>query len=115
MRVKTRSNTSEVMLTDDGFGVSQVHPVITLLHCVPEGSMVLLEQPERHLHPLAQAGLADVLIDFAQHRNVQIVFESHFRPQLLRLQRRLAEARVIPDMMALKFCQEVGNGGSNVE
>lgn len=59
--VRTAAGGAEVMLTDVGFGVSQVLPVIVLLHYVPEGSTVLLEQPEIHLHPLAQAGLADVI------------------------------------------------------
>jgi predicted ATPase len=43
----------ETPLTDVGFGVSQVLPVVTLLQYVPEGSTVILEQPEIHLHPLA--------------------------------------------------------------
>ena len=42
-----------------GTGVSQVLPVITLLQYVPEYSTVIFEQPEIHLHPLAQAGLAE--------------------------------------------------------
>src|SRR5690606_11500088 len=55
--MKTRKGASEVLLTDVGFGISQVLPVITLLQYVPNGSSVILEQPEIHLHPLAQAAL----------------------------------------------------------
>jgi predicted ATPase len=53
-----------------------VLPVVTLLQYVPEGSTVILEQPEIHLHPLAQAGLADVLIQAATHRRVQVILEA---------------------------------------
>ena len=42
-------------LTDVGFGVSQVLPVLVLLYYVPEGSTVLMEQPEIHLHPAVQS------------------------------------------------------------
>lgn len=95
---------AEALLTDVGFGVSQVLPVVTLLQYVPEGSTVILEQPEIHLHPLAQANLADVIINAAQHRRVQVVLESHSEHLLLRLQRRIAEQEISADDIKLYFC-----------
>lgn len=112
--VKTRAGGIEVMLTDVGFGVSRVLPAVTLLHYVPEGSTVLLEQPEIHLHPLAQAGLADAILHAATHRKVQVVFESHSEHLLLRLQRRIAEKRIDADDVALYFCGATG-GASRIE
>jgi len=103
-RVRTRPGASEVLLTDVGFGVSQVLPVITLLQYVPEGSTVVLEQPEIHLHPLAQAGLADVIIQAAVHRKVQIILESHSEHLLLRMQRRIAEQAISSEDVKLYFC-----------
>lgn len=103
-KVQTRRGASEVLLTDVGFGVSQVLPVVTLLQYVPEGSTVILEQPEIHLHPLAQAGLADVIIQAAVHRNVQVILESHSEHLLLRLQRRMAEQAIASDNVKLYFC-----------
>lgn len=94
-----------VPLTDVGTGVSQVLPVITLLQYVPEGSTVLLEQPEIHLHPLAQAGLADVIIQAATHRRVQVIMESHSEHLLLRLQRRIAEEAIDSDKVKLYFAE----------
>ena len=113
-KVKTHAGASEVMLTDVGFGVSQVLPVITLLHYVPEGSTVLLEQPEIHLHPLAQAGLADVIVNAAVHRKVQVILESHSEHLLLRLQRRVAEGKIPDDDVALYFC-DARDGVSAIE
>ena len=103
-----------VPLTDVGTGVSQVLPVITLLQYVPEGSTVLLEQPEIHLHPLAQAGLADVIINAALHRNVQVVLESHSEHLLLRLQRRIAEESIMSDQVRLYFATSE-KGASRLE
>lgn len=103
-KVKTRAGSSEVLLTDVGFGVSQVLPVITLLQYVPEGSTVILEQPEIHLHPLAQAGLADVIIQAAVHRQVQVILESHSEHLLLRIQRRIAEETLASEDVRLYFC-----------
>lgn len=103
-----------VALTDVGTGVSQVLPVITLLQYVPEGSTVLMEQPEIHLHPLAQAGLADVIISAALHRNVQVVVESHSEHLLLRLQRRIAEESIKAEQIKLYFATG-SNGQSSLD
>jgi predicted ATPase len=104
-KVRVRKGSPEVLLTEAGFGVSQVLPVLTLLYYVDEGSTVILEQPEIHLHPLAQAGLADVIVAAAQRRNVQVIVESHSEHFLLRLQRRVAEGRIDPDDVKLYFCE----------
>jgi predicted ATPase len=103
-----------VLLTDVGFGVSQVLPVVTLLQYVPRRSTVILEQPEIHLHPLAQANLADVIINAAIHRGVQVIVESHSEHLLLRLQRRIAEEQIGSDDVALYFC-DITDRGSVLE
>lgn len=102
--VRSHEGGAAVLLTDVGFGVSQVLPVIVLLHYVPEGSTVILEQPEIHLHPLAQAHLADVIIHAAVQRRIQVIVESHSEHLLLRLQRRIAEEEVSHDDVKLYFC-----------
>lgn len=112
-RVVTRQDASNVLLTDVGFGVSQVLPVICLLQYVPTGSTVLLEQPEIHLHPLAQAALADVIIQAASHRKIQILLESHSEHLLLRLQRRIADGALNKDDVKLYFCN-APSGVSNL-
>ena len=69
--VKQYKDGPEVLLTDVGFGVSQVLPLLTQCYCVPENSILIFEQPEAHLHPKVQSDLADVLIDVVKNRNVQ--------------------------------------------
>jgi len=108
---KTRGAPS-VLITDVGFGVSQILPVITLCYYAPEGSIILLEQPEIHLHPAVQSGLADVLIDAVKNRKVQIILESHSEHLLRRLQRRVAEAYVTPEETALYFCATASDGST---
>lgn len=107
-KVQVRENSPEVLLTEVGFGVSQILPVLTLLYYVDEGSTILMEQPEIHLHPLAQAGLADVMISVSRRRNIQIIVESHSEHFLLRLQRRMAEQQVNADDIELYFCDVDG-------
>jgi predicted ATPase len=114
-RVKVRRNPTspDVLITDVGFGVSQILPALVLCYYAPEGSTIILEQPEIHLHPAVQAGLADVFIDAVKTRSIQIVFESHSEHLLKRIQRRIAEQNISPDITALYFC-EAENGGSKM-
>lgn len=103
-------------LPDVGFGVSQVLPVLTLLFFAPEGSIVLIEQPELHLHPSAQAELADLFLEVAEKRKLQLIVESHSEHLLRRLQRRIAEADyayATPENIRAYFC-EPGSEGSTI-
>jgi predicted ATPase len=114
VRVRRSSTASEVLITDVGFGVSQILPVLVLCYYVPRGSTIILEQPEIHLHPSVQAGLADVFIDAIQTRGVQIILESHSEHLLRRLQRRIAE-EVLPHDQAALYVVATENGESNIE
>ncbi len=109
VRVQKSPTSAKVLITDVGFGVSQILPVLVLCFYVPEGSTILLEQPEIHLHPAVQAGLADVFIDAIKKRNVQIIFESHSEHLLQRLQRRIAEGDIPSQQVRPYFC-DVQNG-----
>ena len=105
VRVKTTAASPWVLITDVGFGVSQVLPVLVLCFYAPPGSTLIFEQPEIHLHPRIQAGLADVFLDAIRRRGVQIVLESHSEHLLRRLQRRIAEEVTKPEDVALYFVE----------
>jgi predicted ATPase len=89
--VRKTARSPETLITDVGFGVSQILPVLVLLYYAPEGSTVMIEQPEIHLHPAVQAGLADLFISVCKVRGVQLIIESHSEHLLNRLMRRVAE------------------------
>lgn len=115
VRIRSRPNSEKtVLITDVGFGVSQILPVLVLCYYAPEGSTVILEQPEIHLHPSVQAGLADIFVEVAKERNLQIILESHSEHLLRRLQRRIAEAQIPHDQTALYFCDMDDTGASHL-
>ena len=95
--VQTKGSPDFVLLPDVGFGVSQVLPVLVACFYAPKNSIILMEQPEIHLHPAAQSALADVMIDVinsredSEDRNIQLIIETHSEHFLRRLQRRIAE------------------------
>ncbi len=113
--IKTPGSTVPTALTDIGFGVSQVLPALVLLHYVPEGSTVLMEQPEIHLHPAVQSDLADVMLQVAEDRRVQIIVESHSEHLLRRLQRRVAEGAVSSDDVKLYFVSSNEDGATHAD
>ncbi len=105
VRIQKSPNSAKVTLADMGHGVADLFPF--LVHCcyVPKGSTLILEQPGVHLHPKAQADLADLLIEVITERNLQILIESHSEHLLNRLQRRIAEEKISVDKTALYFCR----------
>ena len=113
-RLRQYTDGPEVRLTDIGLGVFQILPTLALCYYVPEGSILILEQPEAYLHPKAQADLTDVLIDVVKNRNIQIILETHSEHLLSRLQRRIAEEEIPAADTALYFCQ-VNDGISEIE
>ncbi len=55
VKVRTKGSEDWVDLPDVGFGISQVLPVLVQCFYAPAGSIILMEQPEIHLHPSAQS------------------------------------------------------------
>ena len=112
--VQTHPNAHQVRLTDVGFGVSQVLPALVQAFYAPKGSTVWMEQPEIHLHPMAQSNLADVFIsavnsyEDAEPRNMQLIVETHSEHFLTRLQRRVAEGAIEAKDVAIYFVNRKG-------
>lgn len=77
-------------IADIGFGVSQVLPIIVQGLYMQKDSVLLLEQPEIHLHPKMQMSMADFLISVAStERN--IILETHSDHIINRIVRRVME------------------------
>ncbi len=108
VRIRRSAESENVFLPDVGFGVSQALPVLVMLATVPMGSVVILEQPELHLHPSAQSELADVILETARVNRAQVIVESHSEHLLTRLQRRVAEEKFDAEKLALYFCRNEG-------
>jgi len=109
VKVRIKGSKDWVDLPDVGFGVSQVLPVLVQCFYAPHRSIILMEQPEIHLHPNAQASLADVMIDVINTREgykdseIQLIIETHSEHFLRRLQRRIAEKKVSQKKISAYF------------
>ncbi len=76
-----------------GFGISQLLPILIQTVISGQNTQLLIEQPELHLHPGAQAQLGDFFIQAAR-RGVHFLIETHSEHLLLRLRRRIAESTI---------------------
>lgn len=59
-----------------GFGLSYALPIVVSLLAADEGSLILIENPEAHLHESAQSELG-VMIARAAQAGVQVIVETH--------------------------------------
>ena len=64
-------------LIDVGYGVSQAIPIIADCLSADRGSTLLIQQPEVHLHPRAQAAMGSFFGQLAASRRNQVVVETH--------------------------------------
>lgn len=81
---------NEINLGDVGYGAGQVIPVIVQSVLARGNTITLIEQPELHLHPRAQAQMADVFIQCFSEET-RFLIETHSEHLLLRMRRWLAE------------------------
>ena len=96
----------EVDLTAVGVGVSQILPVVLLCLLAEPGTLVVLEQPELHLHPRLEQKLADFLLACARSGR-QLVVETHSEHLVNRLRYRIASdpTDTTHDLIGLVFAE----------
>jgi hypothetical protein len=116
MVVKIDESANEVDLRSVGQGLSQMLPV--LMQCLlaaPGSSLVIVEQPELHLHPKLESQLADFFLSCARSGR-QIFVETHSEHLINRLRLRIAEdsTEVTSDLIQVLFADQV-NGVTTFE
>ena len=90
-------------IVDVGFGVGQVLPMLVLAYFVPRGATIVAEQPEIHLHPRAQVGLAELFVEVSRERGVQFLVETHSEHVFRRLQYLIADEKIKREECRLYF------------
>lgn len=92
-----------------GTGVSQLLPVLVMCLTSKKGDVLLIEQPELHLHPGAQQKLADFFIAVAKSGR-QIIVETHSEYLVTRLRRSVVVEGENPGLMGLLFVEQSPHG-----
>jgi predicted ATPase len=107
--VRTHSVPGDQDLTNVGVGVSQVLPILVMSLLADEGSTLIFEQPEIHLHPRVQSLLADFFISLIA-TGKQCIVETHSEYLINRVRLRVAEdaASTLRDKLSVYFVEKPG-------
>jgi predicted ATPase len=85
-----------------GFGLTQVLPIVIAALSASEGDILLIENPEVHLHPAGQALMGQFLTDIA-HSGVQVIVETHSDHVLNGVRRAVKAKRLSPEQVVIHF------------
>lgn len=102
----------EVMLTDVGYGVSQILPFI-VQSLVSRNKIISIEQPEVHIHPQLQANLGNLIEKSFRRFNNQFLIETHSEHLVLRMQKLVRDKTLKPKDISVLFVSK-GKAGSEV-
>ncbi len=112
LKVKVRGPNSNIV--DVGYGVSQILPILvnSLDPPIPRGPLMekpffLLQQPEVHLHPRAQAALSSLLARSSKLRLAFIV-ETHSDYMIDRARIEIRKGNICPEDVSLIYLEPKG-------
>lgn len=98
-----------------GFGLTYSLPIVTACLSAPAGSLLLLENPEAHLHPRGQAALGTLLAKCAGD-GVQILVETHSDHVLNGIRLAVKHGAISNTAVGLRhFTRDTGTGDSYFE
>lgn len=94
---------ANVSMLDVGVGVSQVLPIV-VESLLSTDQILLIEQPELHLHPRLQAELGSLFADnIGEGRGNQFIIETHSEHLVLRIQRLVREGHLRPSDVSVVY------------
>ena len=96
-------------LADVGYGVSQILPVLVGGYGLPRNSLFIVEQPELHIHPKAQAELGEFFCALIEN-GVQSIVETHSEHLILRIQQKVALGELDPKDVAISYINPTPEG-----
>jgi hypothetical protein len=96
-------------LVDVGYGVSQALPVVVQTVIASPRTTILLQQPEVHLHPRAQAALGSFFCRMVQTGDRRLVVETHSDFIVDRIRQEVASGGMPAEMVSLIFFDRHGS------
>jgi predicted ATPase len=108
------SNRRDHRPSNVGFGLTYCLPIIVACLAAPEGALLLLENPEAHLHPRGQSALGLLLARCAAD-GVQIIVETHSDHVLNGIRVAAKRGEIANDAVAVHFfSRDIETGESSI-
>jgi predicted ATPase len=96
-----------------GFGITYALPILVAVLSSQPGALVLIENPEAHLHPKGQSQMVKLLTR-AAHCGVQIVLETHSDHILNGTRVAVHDGELAPEDVQIHFFQRQKDGQAQV-
>jgi predicted ATPase len=99
-------NGLKVNMKHVGFGISQLLPIVVQGLIMKDDGILIVEQPEVHLHPKIQSSLYDFLYSLTLDGK-RVIVETHSSHFITRMRRRIAEdeSNEMDDKISLTFIE----------
>ena len=108
--LKDPNTKTEVNLVDVGFGASQILPIIVQGFNASKNSLILIEQPEIHLHPKAQATMGDLLVDIIKSNERKLIIETHCDLLIRRVCKNILQKKIEHTDVVIYYFEPTDNG-----
>ena len=109
LRVKLEGQQKAVNLVDVGYGVSQILPILVDCLLDEQPRFLLMQQPEVHLHPRAQAELGSFFARLVAQKRHRFVIETHSDHLLDRIRQEIRNGTLDADSLSLLFFERAGS------
>ena len=113
-QIQVKVKGKQTNIVDVGYGISQILPLLVrLLH--RRDTMVgynyfLMQQPEVHLHPRAQAEFTSLLAEMAAKNRDRFVVETHSDYMIDRIRIEIMNGNIKPNDVALNYLEANASG-----
>lgn len=109
-QVEVKIHGKSFNLMDVGYGVSQILPILVECTRAPRQAVFLLQQPEVHLHPRAQAELGSFFATLAKEREQQFLIETHSDHMVDRLRLEVRQGKLNPEDLVILYFERDKSG-----
>lgn len=99
-------NTNRYKPENVGFGISYVLPVVVALLAAKPGELIIIENPESHIHPRGQAQLGKLIAKAAMN-DVQVIIETHSDHILNGIRVAVKEGDISKDKVVIFYFERI--------
>lgn len=102
----------DVRIAFEGFGSNQLLFVLIPLALSEDNSILVMEEPELHLHPKAQASLTNRLLKECKERSKQLILTTHSEHIIASVLTGVAENMISTDDVAIYYLNRRGSSAN---